>query len=177
MTREEAIEVLQQDIPCELDTDLIEALEMAIKALEQEPCEDSISRQAVLDLFNKSNEFEWEISLIRRKIEKLPSVKPQYTDDEIQKMQELEQAEIQKAYELGKPKTGHWISYYDEDTKESWYECDRCHTKRAFNTKFCPDCGCRIVGIRHRKVRTRNDRGHEDSYFTRRDRADRRRAH
>ena len=37
MTREEAIEVIEQDIPCELDTDLIEALEMAIKALEQMP--------------------------------------------------------------------------------------------------------------------------------------------
>jgi len=36
MTREEAIEVLQQDIPCEQDTDLIEAIEMAIKALERE---------------------------------------------------------------------------------------------------------------------------------------------
>ncbi len=35
MTREEAIEVLQQDIPCEQDTDLIEALEMAIQVLEQ----------------------------------------------------------------------------------------------------------------------------------------------
>ena len=37
MTNEEAIEVLQQDIPCEHDTDLIEAIDMAIKALEQEP--------------------------------------------------------------------------------------------------------------------------------------------
>lgn len=40
MTREEAIEVIEQDIPCEHDTDLIEALEMAIKALEQEPCDE-----------------------------------------------------------------------------------------------------------------------------------------
>ncbi len=39
----------------------------------------------------------------------LPSVTPQYTDAEIQKMQDLEQAEIQKAYELGKAETGHWI--------------------------------------------------------------------
>ena len=31
----------------------------------------------------------------------LPPVKPQYTGDEIQKMQELEQAEIEKAYEAG----------------------------------------------------------------------------
>lgn len=34
MTREEAIEVISQDIPCEHDTDLIEALNMAINALE-----------------------------------------------------------------------------------------------------------------------------------------------
>ena len=33
MTREEAIEVIQQDIPCEHDKDLIEALDMAISAL------------------------------------------------------------------------------------------------------------------------------------------------
>lgn len=33
MTREEAIEVIEQDIPCEHDRDLIEALDMAISAL------------------------------------------------------------------------------------------------------------------------------------------------
>lgn len=36
MTREEAIEVIEQDIPCEHDIDLIEALEMAIQALDNE---------------------------------------------------------------------------------------------------------------------------------------------
>ena len=40
MSREEAIEVIKQDIPCEHDADLIEALEMAIQALSQEPCTD-----------------------------------------------------------------------------------------------------------------------------------------
>jgi len=40
MTREEAIEVIKQDIPCEHDADLIEALEMAISALEQEPTDE-----------------------------------------------------------------------------------------------------------------------------------------
>lgn len=50
--------------------------------------------------------------------------------------------EIIKEYE--EPKTGHWISHYDEDAKEGWYECDRCHTERAFNTKFCPDCGAKM---------------------------------
>lgn len=58
MTREEAIEVIKQDIPCEYDTDLIEALNIAINALEHPernvvavvPCGDTISRQAVLDM-------------------------------------------------------------------------------------------------------------------------------
>jgi hypothetical protein len=35
MTREEAIEVIEQDIPCEHDRDLIEALEVAISALSE----------------------------------------------------------------------------------------------------------------------------------------------
>lgn len=35
MTREEAIEVIEQDIPCEHDRDLIEALGMAISALSE----------------------------------------------------------------------------------------------------------------------------------------------
>lgn len=35
MTREEAIEVIEQDIPCEHDRDLIEALDMAISALSE----------------------------------------------------------------------------------------------------------------------------------------------
>ena len=38
---------------------------------------DCISRQAVLDLFNKSSEYSWEMSLLRKKIEKMPSVIPQ----------------------------------------------------------------------------------------------------
>ena len=36
MNNREAIEVLQQDIPCEGDPDLIEAMRMAIAALEQQ---------------------------------------------------------------------------------------------------------------------------------------------
>lgn len=46
--------------------------------------------------------------------------------------------------QMQEPKTGHWISHYDEDAKEGWYECDRCHTERAFNTDYCPDCGAKM---------------------------------
>lgn len=35
MSNEEAIEIIKQDIPCEHDADLIEAFDIAIKAIEQ----------------------------------------------------------------------------------------------------------------------------------------------
>ena len=41
------------------------------------------------------------ITRIKISIEKIPSAQP-YTDEEIQKMQDLEQAELDKAFELGK---------------------------------------------------------------------------
>ena len=77
--------------------------EEIIKALEQEFCEDAVSRQAVKDIIHKyKNDSECLISWVMDSICDLPSVTPQHTEAEIQKMQEMEQAEIQKAYELGK---------------------------------------------------------------------------
>jgi hypothetical protein len=76
-----------------------EIIDMAIKALEQEPCEDCISREEVSKLLNDG----WRKGIYPRDaIMALPSVTPKFTDAEIQKMQELEQAQLDKAYELGK---------------------------------------------------------------------------
>jgi len=77
MTREEAIEVLQQDIPCEHDTDLIEALEMAIKALEQEPSGDLISREDVEECKELMTDINGDtVYAVRMSdIRQLPSVK------------------------------------------------------------------------------------------------------
>ncbi len=41
---------------------------------------------------------------------------------------------------------GEWINSYDEDGKTGWYECSCCHSERAFNTNFCPDCGADMRG-------------------------------
>ena len=83
---------------CEKD-----CVRLAINALEQFPCTDAISRQAVLmeiDKYLCGVPFEEKgIDIV---IKELPPVIPQYTDVEIQKMQDLEFAEIQKAYEIGK---------------------------------------------------------------------------
>ena len=56
-----------------------EYLDMSLKALEKTDVPDTnvgdlINRQAVLNLFNKSDEYRLETRWIKRKIEKLPSV-------------------------------------------------------------------------------------------------------
>ena len=112
-------------------TDEVKGFEEAIERLDREwgieelePCEDAISRKAAIDLVstmylgNDSNlsyrtDGDTGDTLIGKfqvidGLSDLPPVTPQYTDAEIQKMQEMEQAEIQKAYELGRtsqPKT------------------------------------------------------------------------
>jgi hypothetical protein len=49
MTREEAITILKHNVSaCLHGTEWGEALDMAIKALEKEPCEDAISRKAAI---------------------------------------------------------------------------------------------------------------------------------
>lgn len=73
MTREEAKDYIREWCPYDRQEEII-------KALEQEPCEDSISRQAVLDIVN--NPLNIRLDEI---IKKLPSVS------------------------LQEPKTGHWI--------------------------------------------------------------------
>ena len=89
------------------------AMMMAVKALDQEPCGDSISRQAVLDIVN--NPLNIRLDEI---IKKLPPVTPQ-------------------------SKTGHWIltdddyvycsecedSYYARPIDASWYYCPHCGAK------------------------------------------------
>jgi hypothetical protein len=85
MTREETISLLSQVNHILVNSNswlenthepLNIAFDMAIKALEQKPCEDCVSRQAVLNLFNKSAYYSWEMCLLKRKIEELPSVTP-----------------------------------------------------------------------------------------------------
>lgn len=83
MTREEAIAHGKEQLEI-FGGEHREFIEMAIKALEQEPCEDAISRQAVLD--NIKNGFHWEsvngitaetvLKQVIHDVEIMPSVQP-----------------------------------------------------------------------------------------------------
>lgn len=69
--------------------------------LEQQPCEDCISREAVMKCFKK-----WQPYMATRlldyeqELKELSSVTPKYTDEEIDKAQAVEQAYIDKMVEL-----------------------------------------------------------------------------
>lgn len=97
-----------------------------IKALEQEPCEDCVSRQAVLDATVKRNSIWNKITNSKGEnleeiISQLPPVTPH-------------------------PKTGHWIDRSWDDVTDENVECSACGKWRWGKTNYCPNCGCRMEG-------------------------------
>ena len=109
--------------------DYKEALQMAIKALEQQLCEDCISRQAVNDGFKKYENGSFAYGCVRDYINKLPFVTP-------------------------KEKIGKWIKYGTPRDGEQHYQCTNCKWYVNFGQwgdvytkqfKYCPNCGARMV--------------------------------
>ena len=110
-----------------------------LKLIEQQPCEDCISREELIEALRTwiqyghlpngdyvsldylSNPEEY-VAFVRFEdaetcINEMPSVTPKFTDEEIQKMQELEQAQLEKAYELGKAESfEEWLSSFNTDS-------------------------------------------------------------
>lgn len=115
------------------------ALEMAIKALEQEPTpnasycklEDCISRKAVLKLMKDNwhtHNGDWAMQESMDDIRVLPSVTPQ-------------------------ERKGHWVKTPKAVMGEGymWY-CDKCEhqvyqdsSKPYPSEKYCPNCGCCMI--------------------------------
>jgi hypothetical protein len=134
MTREEAkIFLLQLHTDKQLNKSEHEALRIAIKVLGQEPCEDCISRQAVMNALCDGCElFKNGEQTCHSKCEEyhflatLPSVTPQ-------------------------PKTGHWNTYElaQGGINEKWLECSECMWSNALliPRNYCPNCGCRMEGV------------------------------
>lgn len=125
MTRKEATRYFKRHIDLYCVTGICrEAEEMAIKALEQEPCEDAISRQAALEALEQEEPLVWcdgadEIAAHNQwssdvdTVKNMPSVQP-------------------------KPKTGHWIKM------SVGYGCSECtlatndYGKNMY--RYCPNC-------------------------------------
>ena len=127
MTREEkqkAIDALKISAPImavtqEEFTDYIQTLNKIMDWLEQEPCEDAISRQAAIDLIA---DFELSVGQVVRGIHALPSVTP-------------------------KQRTGHWICTIEDWNKWTCSECGyytRTDIHVYLGYDYCPKCGCKM---------------------------------
>ena len=106
-----------------------EALDMAIEALEQEPCEDAVSRQAVNDLYDRYHPtLATCVYEFGEELKALPSVNPTREHGEW----------IQKEYWSEGCGMGETYGYY--------YECSKCGNLKKggydrCGVNYCPNCG------------------------------------
>lgn len=139
MTNERAVEILNLDLDIlgQYGDETAEAYKMAIKALEQQPSEDCISREAVRKILVEAKEYgSWDdSSQINRQdaldyVDMLPSVIPKYTDEEIDKAQAVEQAYVDKMVELAVEEA--------KRPKGKWIEVE---VRNVYATLKCSVCG------------------------------------
>lgn len=146
MTREEAARIIKLErdglkeseknelLKLKIDPCLYTAFDVAIQALEQEPCEDAISREAAKDLMRSLP--RW---CVRSEDEEYTNVGLLY-DHVMFGLDNLQSVT---------PKTGHWIEgkYRDDDIRynDSSYKCDKCGRIVDFKENYCPNCGARMV--------------------------------
>lgn len=111
---------------CEKD-----CVRLAINALEQEPCDDAVSRQAAIEAIEDDNRNEHyscfatnnDAECFKQIIRELPSVTAQ------QKM-------------------GHWIEERNDYGEIQGWHCSECYEDTGFTTNckwdFCPSCGAKM---------------------------------
>lgn len=132
-------------------TDVQNAFKLAIKALEQQPCDDCISRADILDAIETWDKFginaeqkliRWQdhyvpyvhLDDVRHAVANMPSVTPKgvtITDF------------ADRCRECGKQKVGKWIG-------ELWgYSCSQCkgcidEDVKHLKYRYCPKCGAEM---------------------------------
>lgn len=86
------------------------------KYAEQEPCDDAVSREAILkQLRGCLTGGETEYQYVKLHINNIPSVRPQ-------------------------EQTGHWIK-----SKDGYMRCDQCGSRgSAIKARFCHHCGAKM---------------------------------
>lgn len=98
-------------------------LKKGIKALEQEPCEDCVSRQAVTDAVE--NTIAKYIPIFIGRYEKIPL-------ELAMAVKELPPVTPKE------PKTGYWIKM------PIGFKCSKCTELESKTTKYCPNCGAKM---------------------------------
>ena len=107
MNRQEAIEILEEvknldDSIYQYISAYNEALDMAIKALEQEPCDDCVSRSAVMQIVEISRlhlDRKYDTEVMSEQIKALPSVIPKREENTVSEEVYTEEYTRRKALE------------------------------------------------------------------------------
>ena len=148
MTREEAIKNIKEHCYfANLIPPAKEALDMAIKALEQDPCGDCISREAVLKAIDaKAWEFcDYLISKGRNDEQKPVS---HFADN----LRECVGEDLPSV--TAQPKMGRWKRINKEKYVQhamSYYRCSECGEEIIGKHNYCPMCGCKMQEVKDEK--------------------------
>lgn len=109
---------------CEKD-----CVRLAINALEQEPCGDAVSRQAVLDLPRIKTHNVWGNVI--------------YESVDVENVRQLQSVTPQ-------PKMGRWKRISRDlyvQHAMAYYECSECGKKMIGTHNYCPNCGAKMSEI------------------------------
>jgi hypothetical protein len=153
MNKDNLIEFAKEQ--CEIfpeDSYMGEYLRETIKMLQAEPCEDAISRQAVLNtldnmdkVLDEDRTVENYKDLLKECYEVLPSVKPvaciatvKFSKEDMQELVEEKMKDIVVEHKKGK-----WMKSNIGGAKV----CSLCQVHMGLsNFKFCPSCGAEMEG-------------------------------
>ena len=135
MTREEAIAYFKDMNDCTYGD--VEPIQMAIKALEQEPCEDAMSRQAVLDMASVIETDDYSGNEILEvvdvdDIKALPSVTP------AQKKGKWIDTDVTLLNRQG------YIVHEVICSECNWISYFRKMGNKYIGANLCPNCGCKM---------------------------------
>ena len=142
MTREELRDYVDEqrglgNIPYHVYSTLIDGID----TLEQEPCEDVISRQAAIDAINHAQvnfNVESEIDFTKHKREVHEIIKG-VLDAQEKALKDLPPVKPE-------PKKGHWIIYDVHGHKAC--KCSECNNDVGYpcTDKYCKHCGAKMQG-------------------------------
>ena len=99
------------------------AMMMAIKALEQEPCDDAVSRQALLKETMARIEYLHDAEDIKAHVKECIETEPSV---------------------IPKREKGEWEVRYDMEYGTSRYKCLNCGEFEDTKSAFCPNCGAKM---------------------------------
>ena len=121
-----------------------DALDEAIKALEQEPCED-VAKECYEDLcryfgdakdiLKNREDFKAWLDRIKWHIRKAEELRAE--NDDLR-----DQLAMRDKFQKQEPKTGHWIHFASGDDCS---ECGWSTGKYISPSRYCPGCGCLMV--------------------------------